>query len=52
VRSQLKTKPADEFARFHALTKRVVSVPKAEVDRRAKEHKEARAAKKQAKADR
>ena len=34
------------FARFKALTKRVVSVPKSEIDRRAKEHKEERDAEK------
>jgi len=42
-----KISPAEDessFRRFRALTKRVVSVPKSEIDRRAKEHKEERGA--------
>jgi hypothetical protein len=37
-----REKGSAAFQRFRKLTKRVVSVPKAEIDRRAEEHKEER----------
>ena len=37
-----KEKGSAAFERFRKLTKRVVSVPKAEIERRAEEHKEER----------
>ena len=37
-----RTDAATPLEKFRELTKRVVSVPKSEIDRRAKEHKEER----------
>jgi hypothetical protein len=37
---QPKGRPTDEFAQFRDLTKRIISVPKAEIDRRAAENRE------------
>jgi hypothetical protein len=37
---QPKGRPTDEFARFRELTKKVLSVPKTEIDRRAAEKRE------------
>jgi len=39
-------RPTKEFARFYALTKRVISVPKAEIDRREAAHRAPRPAEK------
>jgi hypothetical protein len=36
----LKGRPTDEFARFRELTKKVISVPKTEIDRRTAEKRE------------
>jgi hypothetical protein len=44
-------KPDAEFTRFRRLVKRVVSVPKSEIDKRAKEWKAAREAEKRDKSE-
>jgi hypothetical protein len=40
--AQPKGRPTNEFARFRDLTKRIVSVPKTEIDKREAERREAR----------
>jgi hypothetical protein len=35
-----KGRPTDEFARFRELTRKVISVPKSEIDRRAAEKRQ------------